>query len=363
MSLIELLPYLSALTYVSVAVVCAVGVLAALALIGLRFVRRGPSRFWLAPAFATLSCLPVVAGAGLAALGVVGVARAGTLVGSFGRVAIRAGLVESSVPLLLGAALTGAVGTLALLLLALGRSGESGPAGPSSSSLGPRMSLALVACALAMALGVPAVGHVLASGSFGVTRLAQALAFAWAGLAVVMLVVAFPMALGSPRGAAPPHWRSLSLGALGGLVACALVLALAGSAWALRPLSGDAVRRTDAGALPEVASPVPTLAAPPEAAAGEPVRVGGAIREPRKLRNFPPEYPALARQARLQGAVILECVIGTEGRVTSVKVLRGAPLLAEAATTAVRQWEYEPTRLNGVAVPVIMTVTVNFTLS
>ena len=65
----------------------------------------------------------------------------------------------------------------------------------------------------------------------------------------------------------------------------------------------------------------------------------------------------------MQGVVILECVIGAEGRVTSVRVLRGEPLLAEAATSAVPEWEYEPTLLNGIAVPVIMTVTVNFKLS
>ena len=267
MSLIELLPHISLLTRLSVAVVCAVGALAVLALVALRFVRRGPSRFWLAPAFATLSCLPMVAGAGLAALGIVGVAKVDSAMGgSVGRIALRAGLVESSLPLLVGTALTVAVGALALLLLALGRSGdgEAGPARPASSSLGLRMSLALVACALATTLGVPAAGYGLASGSFGAAGLALALVFAGAGLALVMLVAALPMALGSPRDAAPPRWRRLSFGALSGLVACALVVAVAGTAWALRPLVDDADRGTDAGALADVESPVPTLAATPE---------------------------------------------------------------------------------------------------
>ena len=64
----------------------------------------------------------------------------------------------------------------------------------------------------------------------------------------------------------------------------------------------------------------------------------------------------------MQGIVILEAVIGPTGKVTEVKVLRSVPLLDEAAITAVKQWVYTPTLLNGVPVPVIMTVTVNFTL-
>ncbi len=61
--------------------------------------------------------------------------------------------------------------------------------------------------------------------------------------------------------------------------------------------------------------------------------------------------------------MILECTIGVDGRVEDVKVLRSVPLLDAAAVDAVRQWVYTPTLLNGVPVPVIMTVTVNFKLS
>ena len=71
----------------------------------------------------------------------------------------------------------------------------------------------------------------------------------------------------------------------------------------------------------------------------------------------------IAKQARVQGVVILECTISPQGKVTDVKVLRGIPLLDAAATEAVKQWVYSPTLLNGVPVPVIMTVTVNFKLS
>ena len=93
------------------------------------------------------------------------------------------------------------------------------------------------------------------------------------------------------------------------------------------------------------------------------MRVGGGIPEPRKTRNVSPTYPPTALQARIQGVVILECTISPEGKVVNVTPLRGHPLLTEAAVDAVRQWEYTPTLLNGVAVPVIMTVTVNFKLS
>jgi periplasmic protein TonB len=94
-----------------------------------------------------------------------------------------------------------------------------------------------------------------------------------------------------------------------------------------------------------------------------PIRVGGAIREPMKLHNVTPVYPDIAKQARVQGIVILEVTIGPDGTVGDVKILRGIPLLDQAAIDAVKQWRYTATLLNGVPVPVLMTVTVNFKLS
>ena len=93
-----------------------------------------------------------------------------------------------------------------------------------------------------------------------------------------------------------------------------------------------------------------------------PVRVGGTIKDPQKLKHVNPSYPAEARQARVQGVVILEALISVDGRVQDVKVLRSVPMLDEPATEAVRQWVFTPTLLNGVPVPVIYTVTVNFAL-
>lgn len=101
---------------------------------------------------------------------------------------------------------------------------------------------------------------------------------------------------------------------------------------------------------------------PAEAPPMMPVRVGGQIVEPRKLRHVDPEYPMLARDARIRGVVILEAVIGPDGRVNSVKVLRSVPLLDDAAIAAVRQWVYTPTLLDGVPVPVLMNITLQFSL-
>jgi protein TonB len=105
------------------------------------------------------------------------------------------------------------------------------------------------------------------------------------------------------------------------------------------------------GGLPDAPPPV------------QAVRVGGVIKEPKKVHDLKPAYPDIAKQARVQGIVILECTISPQGKVTDVKVLRGIPLLDQAATDAVKQWVYTPTLLNGVPVPVIMTVTVNFKLN
>jgi protein TonB len=95
---------------------------------------------------------------------------------------------------------------------------------------------------------------------------------------------------------------------------------------------------------------------------GRPVRIGGLIREPRKLRQVTPVYPEIARAARVQGSVLLDCTLTPEGRVSDVRVVSGHPLLVPAAASAVGRWLFTPTLLNGVPVPVILTVTVRFEL-
>ncbi len=97
-------------------------------------------------------------------------------------------------------------------------------------------------------------------------------------------------------------------------------------------------------------------------AASAPVRVGSGVEPPRKLVHVPPRYPELAQRAGLEGTVELECVIDPSGAVARVDVASGPALLRPAAVDAVRQWRYTPTKLNGIPVSVVMTVTVRFTL-
>ena len=106
------------------------------------------------------------------------------------------------------------------------------------------------------------------------------------------------------------------------------------------------------GGLPD-APPPPT----------EPVRVGLEVKEPRKVKDVLPVYPSIAAQSRLEGVVVLECVIDPRGRVEEVNLLRGLPLLDHAAIEAVRQWVYTPTLINGMPTSVIMTVRVTFRLA
>ena len=95
---------------------------------------------------------------------------------------------------------------------------------------------------------------------------------------------------------------------------------------------------------------------------GAPLRVSAGIKEPRRVVYVAPVYPDIARAARVEGVVILDCTIDRDGRVIDVRVLRGHPLLDPAALSAVRRWVYMPTLLNGVPVPVLMTVTVRFVI-
>jgi len=81
------------------------------------------------------------------------------------------------------------------------------------------------------------------------------------------------------------------------------------------------------------------------------------------LKRVEPVYPPLARQARIQGTVILKVRINKSGEVANVQLVSGHPMLAPAAIAAVKQWKYDPYLLNGEAVEVETNVAVNFTLS
>ena len=106
---------------------------------------------------------------------------------------------------------------------------------------------------------------------------------------------------------------------------------------------------------------VASVAVPP--APIVPVRVGGEIKEPKKIRHVNPIYPELAVAAHVHGNVVPECLVNPQGAVTDVKLVRGIPLLNASAMDAVRQWAYTPTLKDGVPVPVLLTVTVTFQLT
>ena len=94
----------------------------------------------------------------------------------------------------------------------------------------------------------------------------------------------------------------------------------------------------------------------------EPLRVGGTIGPPRKIKDVKPRYPQVAVLQQARGTVVIEITIGTDGRVQEARIVNSDPQLDETALEAVRQWEYEPTRVNGVLVALTMTVIVNFTV-
>jgi len=94
----------------------------------------------------------------------------------------------------------------------------------------------------------------------------------------------------------------------------------------------------------------------------EAIRIGGDVKAPERLKYVQPAYPADAQSARVSGIVIIEALVDETGSVVQTKLLRSIALLDQAAMDAVSQWKYAPTYLNGAAMPVVMTVTVNFTL-
>lgn len=93
------------------------------------------------------------------------------------------------------------------------------------------------------------------------------------------------------------------------------------------------------------------------------IRVGGNIQAENLILKVTPAYPALAKQARIQGVVQYTAIIGKDGTIQNLQLMSGHPLLVAAATDAVKQWVYRPTLLNGEPVEVITQINVNFTLS
>jgi periplasmic protein TonB len=102
---------------------------------------------------------------------------------------------------------------------------------------------------------------------------------------------------------------------------------------------------------------------PPKPKTPQRIRVGGQVEQAKLIYKPTPEYPPLAKMARIQGSVRLEAIIAKDGTIQDLKVLSGHPLLVKAALDAVKQWRYQPTLLNGEPVEVITEIDVNFTLA
>lgn len=93
------------------------------------------------------------------------------------------------------------------------------------------------------------------------------------------------------------------------------------------------------------------------------VRVSQGVSQGLLIHQIKPTYPPLARQARIQGSVVLQAVIAKDGTIQNLRLVSGHPMLAPAAIDAVKQWRYKPYFLNGEPVEVETQITVNFTLS
>jgi protein TonB len=117
------------------------------------------------------------------------------------------------------------------------------------------------------------------------------------------------------------------------------------------------------GSVPTAAPPPPPVKEAPKAVVPKQIRVGGNVQAAKLINQPKPSYPPLARQARIQGVVRFNAVIGRDGSIQNLTLVSGHPLLVPAATEAVRQWRYQPTLLNGEPVEVVTVIDVNFTLS
>ena len=332
---------------------------------GLRLARRGAARFWIGPALTALALLPGVVSLAAAATAWRRVLEERSLTGSGGVAAVAGGSAESMLPLVVGFGCTAALASWGLLLVAAGSSRVEEGFTP-GSALGSLASMLFVGSALGLlALHVTTIHDVNAGW-----RDPGALLLRWQvtrygslGLAALLVGHVLVTALGAPRGAASTTIKLTSLACL----VATLVGAIVGLAVVYRQV--DALTQSAASGTSQQGSPTAspaTVPSTPEASAspaGQAPLQPSEFREPKKIRHVPPVYPESARRARVQGVVILQCSINPDGRVSDVTVISAASPLDSAAVDAVRQWVYEPTLRNGVAVPVIATVKVSFKLS
>ena len=124
--------------------------------------------------------------------------------------------------------------------------------------------------------------------------------------------------------------------------------------------TGDPIARS--GVFGSTGAPAVVLPPPPPPSSAHPPRISHMM-EGNLIYRVQPQYPPLARQARVQGIVVLRAVISRDGKIENLQIIGGHPLLVKSAMDAVRQWRYRPYYLNNEPVEVETQVTVNFTLS
>lgn len=133
------------------------------------------------------------------------------------------------------------------------------------------------------------------------------------------------------------------------------------------PSIGVAVTGDGPSATGRFLSATPALPPPPKPltrpdTSSAPIKVGGSVQMAKLIRKVIPVYPALARSIRISGVVHLIGTIAKDGTIRNLQLVNGHPMLAQAAISAVEQWVYEPTLLNGEPVEVIAPIEVSFTL-
>jgi protein TonB len=111
------------------------------------------------------------------------------------------------------------------------------------------------------------------------------------------------------------------------------------------------------GVASSAAAPLPKLVVTPER-----IRVSQGVTQGLLVHQVSPQYPAMARETRVEGDVLLEALIGKDGTVRDLKAVSGPPLLIQAAISAVRQWRYKPYLLNGQPVEVETQIKLQFRL-
>lgn len=132
--------------------------------------------------------------------------------------------------------------------------------------------------------------------------------------------------------------------------------ALDAAASGVTPSAADANSSALAGIAPSpLAPPAPGSSGP-----AMPVRVGGDVRPPRVIYSLQPDYPDIAKMTNVEGTVVLDAVIDTAGNVVNARVISGPALLRKPALDSVKQWKYEPSRLDGQPTSVEMVVSIQF---